>query len=118
MKDLASLTQFDALLGPSPGCVLIYKHSTQCGLCDSAIEELRAFEEKNPAAATIYYLDLLAYRDLSKAVAQKLGVRHESPQVIVLKDGKPRAVLNHRAIRVEALRSALQAATVSASQKP
>ena len=108
MKTLSSLADLDAALGPVAGPVALYKHSTQCGISDTAIEEVQAFEEKNPAAAIIYYLDLLEHRDLSNAIAQRLGIRHESPQFIVLRDGKPVAVLNHRAIRVEALAKALK----------
>jgi bacillithiol system protein YtxJ len=108
MKDLASLEELDAALVPAPGPVVIYKHSTQCGICDTAIEEVRSFEEKHRASATVFYLDLLAHRDVSHAVAQKLGIRHESPQAIVLKDGKPVAVLNHRAIRADALGKAVK----------
>jgi bacillithiol system protein YtxJ len=107
MKDLASLKELDAALLPVPGPVVIYKHSTQCGICDTAIEEVRSFEEKHPSAATIYYLDLLAHRELSNAVARRLGIRHESPQAIVLREGKPIAVLNHRAIRLDALDQAV-----------
>lgn len=112
MKDLTSLQDLEAALAPAPGPVVLYKHSTQCGICDTAIEEVQAFEAKHPAAATVYYLDLLAHRDVSNAIAQKLGIRHESPQAIVLRDGKPVAVLNHRGIQAEALRSA----TISATQ--
>ena len=118
MKDLDSLPGLDALLAPSPGPRILYKHSTQCGMCDSALSELRAFEEKHPAAATIYYLDLWAHRDVSDAVARKLGVRHESPQAILLQDGRVLEVLNHRAIRAEALEKAVRAAGDSASRKP
>lgn len=112
MKDLISIADLEAVLAPSPEPRVIYKHSTQCGICDAAIEEVQAFEKQHPAAATVYYLDLLAHRDVSNAVAAKLAIRHESPQAIVLKDGKAVAVLNHRAIKVEALRSA----TISAAQ--
>jgi len=113
MKDLTSLQELDAALVPIPGPVILYKHSTQCGICDTAIEEVQAFEEQHPAAATIYYLDLLAHRDVSNEISRKLGIRHESPQAIVLKDGKPVAILNHRAIKSDALRTA----TISATQK-
>ena len=107
MKDLDNLDTLDAALVPDVGAVILYKHSTQCGICDSAIEEVQAFEERHPAAATIYYLDLLAHRDVSNEIARKLGIRHESPQAIVLKDGKPVAVLNHRSIKADALGKAL-----------
>ena len=113
MKDLASLSELDQVLAPAPGPVAIYKHSTQCGMCDSAIVEVEEFAAKHPSVP-VYYLDLWAHRDVSNAVAQRLGVRHESPQFIVLREGKPVAVLNHRAIRLAALE---KSAVVSASQK-
>ncbi len=107
MKELTSIADLDAALGPSSGPVALYKHSTQCGICDTAIAEVQAFEAKNPGAAIFYYLDLLEHRDISNAIAQRLGIRHESPQFIVLKDGKPVTVLNHRAIRLDALAKAI-----------
>jgi len=45
---------------------------------------------------------------VSTAIAQRLGVKHESPQAIFLKDGKVTAVLNHRSIRLPAIQKALQ----------
>jgi bacillithiol system protein YtxJ len=110
MKDLDSLRALDALLLPSPDALIIYKHSTQCEMCDSALSEVRDFERNHADAPTIHYLDLWAHRDVSDAVARKLGVRHESPQAILLRGGKVRAVLNHRAIRAEALEKAFRAA--------
>jgi len=107
MKDLASLEDLDAALASAAGPVVLYKHSTACGICDGAIEEVRAFEAQHPAT-TVYYLDLLEHRDVSNAIAQKLGIRHESPQAIVLRDGKPVAVFNHRAIKQSVLISATQ----------
>jgi bacillithiol system protein YtxJ len=103
MKELASLDDLEDALAPTKGVRVLYKHSTQCGICDTAITELEAFMEQHPDAATFHYLDLLAHRDVSDAIAQRLGVKHESPQAIVLKEGKVTAVLNHRAIRVDAL---------------
>lgn len=111
MKDLTSVADLEALLAPSPEFRVLYKHSTQCGMCDGAIEEVRAFEAEKPAATTVYYIDLWEHRDVSNAVASKLGIRHESPQAIVLKDGKPLAVLNHRQVRADALQRVLISAT-------
>jgi bacillithiol system protein YtxJ len=116
MQDLDRLEELDAILSAA-GPLLLYKHSTRCGMCDSAIEQVRAFEKKQASTAPVYYLDLWAHRDVSDAVARRLGVRHESPQAIVLKDGKAATVLNHRAIRAEALAAAVRRATISATQK-
>ena len=107
MKHLQSLSDLDQALADPKGTVVLYKHSTQCGICDGAIEEIEQFLKDHPASGEFYYLDLLAHRDVSTAIAQRLGVKHESPQAIVLESGKVAAVLNHRAIRVPALEKAL-----------
>jgi hypothetical protein len=54
---------------------VLYKHSTRCGLCDDAIGEV----ERHPASAGFYYLDLLAHRGVSDAIARRLEVKPESP---------------------------------------
>jgi bacillithiol system protein YtxJ len=107
VKDLQSLSDLDRALADPKGTVVLYKHSTQCGICDGAIEEIEQFLKDHPASGEFYYLDLLAHRDVSTAIAQRLGVKHESPQAIVLENGKVAAVFNHRAIRVAALEKAL-----------
>ena len=107
MNELRTLSDLDQALAPRKGKVVLYKHSTQCGICDGAIEEIQEFLRSHPGAGDFYYLDLLAHRDVSNAIDQRLGVKHESPQAIVLADGKVAAVLNHRAIRVAAIEKAL-----------
>lgn len=109
MKELAAAPDLDDALA-SPGTSVLYKHSTRCGLCDETIAEVEAFAASHPEAA-VYYLDLLAHRDVSDAIAERLGVRHESPQAVVVRAGKVVAVLNHRAIRAAALERAVAAAS-------
>ena len=108
MNELRSLADLDQALAARKGRIVLYKHSTQCGMCDGALEEIQEFLKSGGDAGAFYYLDLLAHRDVSNAIAQRLGVKHESPQAIVLDDGKVAAVLNHRAIRLPALEKALQ----------
>jgi len=108
MNELRSLADLDRALAASKGKIVLYKHSTQCGMCDGALEEIQEYLSGNDGAGAFYYLDLLAHRDVSNAIAQRLGVKHESPQAIVLDGGKVAAVLNHRAIRVPALEKALK----------
>ena len=88
MDELRTLADLDQALAPGKGKVVLYKHSTQCGICDGAIEEIQEFLETRPGVGSFYYLDLLAHRDVSNAIAERLGVKHESPQAIVLSDGK------------------------------
>jgi bacillithiol system protein YtxJ len=107
MKELRSVADLDQALAAGKGKIVLYKHSTQCGICDGALEEIEEYLKSPAAAGDFYYLDLLAHRDVSNAIAQRLGVKHESPQAIFLVDGKVAAVLNHRAIRGPAIGKAL-----------
>jgi len=107
MNELCSLADLDQALASKKGKVVLYKHSTQCGISDGALEEIREFLKSRAGVGEFYYLDLLAYRDVSNEIARRLSVKHESPQAIFLDDGKVAAVLNHRAIRVPAIEKAL-----------
>jgi bacillithiol system protein YtxJ len=107
MITLDSLAGLDRALEPASGVRILYKHSTRCSVCDTAVEAVKDFEAAHPGVAEIHYLDLLAHRDVSDAAAERLGVRHQSPQVIVLRDGKAAVVLSHFAITPEALARAV-----------
>lgn len=68
--------------------VLIYKHSTSCSISSTALNRLeRAWNAHEMADLKAYRLDLIRYRAVSNAVAAEFGVRHESPQVLILRDG-------------------------------
>ncbi len=69
--------------------VLIFKHSTRCSISDAALGRLqRHWKEGNEEQITCYYLDLLKFRELSNHVAEKYGVPHQSPQALLIRDGK------------------------------
>lgn len=63
---------------------LIFKHSTQCAVSSIARRHIALDADAIPANVDTYYLDLLLYRTLSHEVARIWGVRHESPQVLVV----------------------------------
>ena len=66
--------------------VLIFKHSTRCGISTMI---LKRFENKISIHATPYYfLDIIKHRPLSNLIQDKFGVRHQSPQLLVIKNGK------------------------------
>jgi monothiol bacilliredoxin len=73
--------------------VLLFKHSTRCSISAGAHDEIEEFL-REPAAARFaaFLLDVVADRATSLEVATRLGVRHESPQVLVVRDG---AVVAH-----------------------
>ncbi len=87
LTDLAQLDAIDELSRTRP--VLIFKHSTSCSISRTALDRLqRAWTESDDASHSTYYLDLLRFRAVSNAVADRYGVEHESPQTLVIRDGK------------------------------
>ena len=66
--------------------VVIFKHSTTCSISNMAKNRL---ERVQPITdVSFYYLDLLQHRSISNQVAEYFGVRHESPQILLLKNGE------------------------------
>ncbi|WP_109831382.1 bacillithiol system redox-active protein YtxJ [Reichenbachiella versicolor] len=69
--------------------VLLFKHSTRCSISSMALDRLqRAWNQEELGDLKPYYLDLINNRDISNAIAQEFGVDHESPQIIIISDGK------------------------------
>ncbi|MEB2778848.1 bacillithiol system redox-active protein YtxJ [Algoriphagus sp. C2-6-M1] len=68
--------------------VLIFKHSTRCSISSMSLNRLlRKWNETDFEKITPYFLDLIAYRELSEFVAKEFQVPHESPQVLLIKSG-------------------------------
>lgn len=75
---------------------LIFKHSTTCGISRIVLREFET--EWNSDEVEIHYLDLIALRPISNAIAGELQVTHQSPQVILIKEGSSIAEWSHQAI--------------------
>ncbi|HMJ47069.1 MAG TPA: bacillithiol system redox-active protein YtxJ [Ferruginibacter sp.] len=65
---------------------VIFKHSTRCGI--SSMAKNRLERSQSPGDLDFYFLDLLAHRSLSNKIAAEFSVHHESPQVLVIKNGE------------------------------
>ena len=65
---------------------LIFKHSTRCSI--SAVVKGRLEREKETDAIDFYYLDLIGYRPVSNKVSNTFNVTHESPQVLLIRNGE------------------------------
>ncbi len=66
--------------------VVIFKHSTTCSVSSMAKNRL---ERETPVANTLfYYLDLKSYRAISNKIAEDFHVHHESPQILLIKNGE------------------------------
>jgi bacillithiol system protein YtxJ len=75
----------------SESTVLIFKHSIRCGISSMVLRQLE--KNWNPVdGLDMYFLDLIKYREVSNEISSRFGVRHESPQLIVLKNGE---VIHH-----------------------
>lgn len=67
--------------------VAIFKHSTRCSISRMALKQFEN-EFDFPEKATPYFLDLIAFREISNDIASRFGVQHQSPQLILIKNGK------------------------------
>ncbi|MCB9170899.1 MAG: bacillithiol system redox-active protein YtxJ [Flavobacteriales bacterium] len=83
----AQLDVIDAASQERP--VLIFKHSTRCSISFAALDRLeRGWSDADDAHHPAWLLDLIRHRDVSNAVAERYGVRHESPQVLIIHRGR------------------------------
>jgi bacillithiol system protein YtxJ len=104
MRDLASPQDLDAVLGASEAVLL--KHGAHCPISAAARDEVARFEAEHPDV-TVHGLEVTGNRDLSEAAAERLGTAHASPQLFVLRQGKPAYTASHFEIRAETLAAQL-----------
>jgi bacillithiol system protein YtxJ len=87
--------------------VMILKHSTRCPVSFAARQEFETYAESAVERGIACCLVLVVEnRALSQEIAARLGVRHQSPQVIFLKNGEALWHDSHDRVNVEALKSA------------
>lgn len=91
LKDLEN-----ALSSSFQGPIMIFKHSTRCPV--SSMAKRMTEQGWRHTQITAHFLDLIAYREVSHAIAQDLGVHHESPQLILIKNGQATQVQSHHGI--------------------
>jgi bacillithiol system protein YtxJ len=69
--------------------IMIFKHSTSCSISSASLSRMeRNWKEEEAKNMKVYFLDLLKNRRLTNAIAQKFNVEHQSPQVILIKNGE------------------------------
>ena len=74
---------------------LIFKHSTRCSVSRFVLNEFKSGYSFSEVDFTAYFLDLLRYREISNAVAQQFDVVHQSPQLLIINNGKAVAHASH-----------------------
>ena len=85
---------------------VLYKHSTRCPTSVAAKRHMIRVIKTRPDLP-FYIVDVLADRSISQEAARRLGIRHESPQVLVLKNGEVVWHASHYAVRKAAIETAL-----------
>lgn len=105
LSDKAQLEEIIKISLAKP--VLIFKHSTSCGISRMALKTFEREFDLEEAEIELYFLDLLSYRTLSTAVSEKFGVAHQSPQVLVIKNGKVIYNDSHHSISVNDIKKIL-----------
>lgn len=85
-----SLTNVEQLneIKKASGFSVIFKHSTRCSVSSMAKRKFELDWDAIPENTPMYFLDLIAHRDVSAATADIFQVHHESPQVLLIKDGE------------------------------
>ena len=78
--------------------VLIFKHSTRCGISRMVIKQFEKLFTSETKKLKVYYLDLLNYRNISDEVGYSFQVVHQSPQLIVVRNGVTVAHTSHNEI--------------------
>lgn len=82
---------------------VIFKHSTRCSVSMMAKRRFEHDWDSIPEGTPLYYLDLISHRDISNAIADKFNVHHESPQLLLIKDGECIYETSHSEISAEDL---------------
>lgn len=102
LTDLGQLNEIMSLSNESP--VAIFKHSTRCSVSRMALKQFEN-EFDSSDKVTPYFLDLIAYRDVSNEIANRFGVQHQSPQLILIKEGKAIYNASHSDIDANVLKT-------------
>ena len=77
---------------------LIFKHSTRCHISAMALSGFNRSWNVSSEVCPTYLLDLIAFRNLSDEIARRTGVAHQSPQIILLKNGEVLHSASHHGI--------------------
>lgn len=87
--------------------IVIFKHSTRCSVSFMALQRLESDWPLNNSDASAWFLDLLAFRNVSNQIEQEFGVIHQSPQVLVIRNEACVYEASHSQITPRELKRAL-----------
>ena len=100
---ITDVDSFDELASRSQNVpVVVFKHSTTCPISAAAYDEMSRFEGE------VALVEVQRARNLSKEIEQRTGVTHESPQVLVLRNGKVVWDASHWKVKADAVQQAVK----------
>ena len=109
LTSLEGLEELDELLAHSDSRpILLFKHSYSCGVSAEALDELIAHLDAPAGNVRYAMITVQTHREISNAVARKLGVRHETPQAIIVRDGQVVWAASHFRVNAEEIGKALE----------
>ena len=104
LTHLSDLDMLEAAISESlERPVLLFKHSRTCGISCEALDELHAHVAEHGHKAAYKMITVQSHRRLSDSAAERFGIRHETPQAILLRDGRPVWNASHFRITAEEL---------------
>ncbi|MBD3382522.1 MAG: bacillithiol system redox-active protein YtxJ [candidate division Zixibacteria bacterium] len=107
IQDIDSIEEFEKILSESAEKpVFLYKHSSTCPISAGTWSDLKKYVKDN-GKALFYRVMVRENKQLSHEIAEKCGVKHQSPQMILFRDGKPVWKASHYAICDSAMDEAL-----------
>jgi bacillithiol system protein YtxJ len=99
---LDNLLQIESIKSDSfQNPIAIFKHSTRCSISSVALNRLE--RAGLPSTITWFYLDLLKHREISNSLAEIFAVYHESPQILLIKNGECIYDNSHNGINIDEL---------------
>jgi bacillithiol system protein YtxJ len=88
--------------------VVIFKHSTRCSISTVAKSRLESSWDFDAEQLPIYYLDIISFRSISARIAEEFNIQHESPQILIVKNGDCIYNESHMAISVKNIHTELK----------
>jgi bacillithiol system protein YtxJ len=98
--------------------LLLFKHSYSCGVSAEALDELLSHLADARPGARYAMVTVQTHRDVSNAIARKLGVRHETPQALLVRDGEVVWSASHFRVNATELEKALDGIAPASAPQP
>ena len=109
LTHLQHIDEFETLLSESSDRpLLLFKHSMSCGTSYEALDELIDHLNLDRLPARYAMITVQTHRELSTAVAKRLGVRHETPQALLIREGRVVWSASHFRVTGGALEAAIK----------